>query len=76
MLSTSMNLRDVSGTDEFETEEKESHKQNERLHGVVEGKRNGEGEGEGRGEEGIDADEGQPNGGFCSQKMSRSVTEY
>ena len=76
MLSTSMNLRDVSGTDEFETEEKESHKPNERLHGVVGEKGMERGREREGGEGGIDADEGQPHGGFCSQKMSRSVTEY
>ena len=42
-------MRDVGGMGKFETEEKDSDKPNERLHGVVEVKRNGGGRESGEG---------------------------
>lgn len=45
MLSVAADVRDVSGMCEFDTEEKDSRKPNERLHAVVDGKEWGGGDG-------------------------------
>ena len=54
-------VTDMGSMGKFETEEKEGHKTNERLHGAVVGvEKNEEGKGKGRRKEGIETDEDQP----------------